>query len=96
MMPKMNGFSLATAVRLRDKKIPIIFITAKSLKEDKLKGYDIGADDYITKPFDEEELLWKIKAVIRRLPEHTTEVKVELVTIGNITSMQLNNLFNVS
>ncbi len=82
MMPKMNGFSLATAVRLSDKKIPIIFITAKSLKEDKLKGYDIGADDYITKPFDEEELLWKIKAVIRRLPEHTTEVKAELVTIG--------------
>jgi DNA-binding response OmpR family regulator len=82
MMPKMNGFSLATAVRLSDKKIPIIFITAKSLKEDKLKGYDIGADDYITKPFDEEELLWKIKAVIRRLQEHTTEVKAELVTIG--------------
>jgi DNA-binding response OmpR family regulator len=46
----------------------VIFITAKSLKEDKLLGYELGADDYITKPFDEEELLWKIKAIIRRFP----------------------------
>src|ERR1035437_3274341 len=68
MMPKMDGFSLAKAIREKDKKVPFIFITAKSLKEDKLKGYDAGADDYITKPFDEEELLWKIKAVIRRSP----------------------------
>ena len=73
MMPKLDGFSLAKAIRLKDKKIPVIFITAKSLKEDKLKGYDLGADDYITKPFDEEELLWKIKAVIRRIPETVSE-----------------------
>jgi len=85
MMPKMDGFSLAKSIRLRDKKIPVIFITAKSLKEDKLKGYDLGADDYITKPFDEEELLWKIKAVIRRIPEHKTESKVEASSIGKYT-----------
>ncbi len=69
MMPKLDGFSLAKEIKAKDKKIPVIFITAKSLKEDKLKGYDLGADDYITKPFDEEELLWKIKAIIRRIPE---------------------------
>lgn len=85
MMPKLDGFSLAKAIRLKDKKIPIIFITAKSLKEDKLKGYDLGADDYITKPFDEEELLWKIKAVIRRVPKNITEIKLEICSIGKYT-----------
>lgn len=82
MMPKMDGFSLAKKIRSKDKKIPIIFITAKSLKEDKLKGYDLGADDYITKPFDEEELLWKIKAVIRRIPESKSENNIEHILIG--------------
>lgn len=80
MMPKMDGFALAKAIREKDKKIPLIFITAKSLKEDKLKGYDIGADDYITKPFDEEELLWKIKALIRRMPDDKNPN--EIITIG--------------
>ncbi len=81
MMPKMDGFSLAKAIRLQDNKIPILFITAKSLKEDKLKGYGLGADDYITKPFDEEELLCKIKAVIRRLPV-IDDGTIEIVSIG--------------
>jgi DNA-binding response OmpR family regulator len=85
MMPKMDGFSLATAIRTKDKNIPLIFITAKALKEDKLKGYGLGADDYITKPFDEEELLWKIKAVIRRSPESKAETKPEIIPIGKYT-----------
>jgi DNA-binding response OmpR family regulator len=71
MMPKLDGFSVARHIRASDKNIPIIFITAKSLKEDKSAGYELGADDYITKPFDEEELLWKIRAVIRRVPDAT-------------------------
>jgi DNA-binding response OmpR family regulator len=83
MMPKMDGFSLAKEIRIADSKTPIIFITAKSLKADKLKGYDLGADDYISKPFDEEELLWKIKALIRRLPENQSESKDEIISIGN-------------
>ena len=82
MLPKMDGFSLAKEIRIKDKKIPVIFITAKSLKEDKLKGYDLGADDYLTKPFDEEELLWKIKAVIRRIPDNKNEAKAEVISIG--------------
>jgi DNA-binding response OmpR family regulator len=81
----MDGFTLAKEIRIKDKNIPVIFITAKSLKEDKLKGYDLGADDYITKPFDEEELLWKIKAVIRRIPENKKENKTEIISIGKYT-----------
>src|SRR5258705_10523202 len=79
MMPVMDGFSLAKQIRIKDKKIPVIFITAKSLKEDKLKRYGLGADDYITKPFDEEELLWKIKAAIRTIPAN---YKHTVVAIG--------------
>jgi DNA-binding response OmpR family regulator len=82
MMPKMDGFSLAKQIQLKNKKIPIIFITAKSLKEDKLKGYGLGADDYITKPFDEEELLWKIKAIIRRMDTASKEINHPTVLIG--------------
>lgn len=90
MMPKMDGFTLAKTIRTKDKNIPFIFITAKSLKEDKLKGYGLGADDYISKPFDEEELLWKIKAVIRRMPEQKPESRVELIQLGNY-SFDFNN-----
>lgn len=82
MLPKMDGFSLAKEIRIKDKKIPIIFITAKSLKDDKLKGYDLGADDYITKPFDEEELLWKIKAITRRSPPGNKTSQSEIIFIG--------------
>jgi DNA-binding response OmpR family regulator len=85
MMPKMDGFSLAKGIRAKNKKIPVIFITAKSLKEDKSKGYDLGADDYITKPFDEEELLWKIKAIIRRGPESRDGAEAEIISIGKYT-----------
>jgi len=81
MMPKLDGFSLAREIKQKDKKIPVIFITARSLKEDKLKGYDLGADDYIAKPFDEEELLWKIKAIIRRVPE-TGRAAIAPIEIG--------------
>lgn len=85
MMPQMDGFSLAKKIRTQNKQIPILFITAKSLKEDKLKGYLLGADDYITKPFDEEELLWKIKAITRRLSTLPTQKPTTIVAIGRYT-----------
>lgn len=66
MMPKLDGFSVAAKVRESDKKIPIIFLTAKSMKEDMLKGYKAGGDDYLTKPFDTEVLLHKINVILRR------------------------------
>jgi DNA-binding response OmpR family regulator len=85
MMPNKDGFTLAEEVRENNKKIPILFITAKSLKEDKLKGYNSGADDYITKPFDEEELLWKIKAVIRRISEDKKDNSSAIISLGQYT-----------
>jgi len=90
MMPKMDGFSLAKEIRSADINIPIIFITAKSMKEDKLNGYGLGADDYITKPFDEEELLWKIKAIFRRVPEKRSEEVGEIISLGKY-SFDFNN-----
>ena len=82
MLPKMDGFSLVKEIRRKDHKTPIIFISAKSLKEDKLNGYGLGADDYVSKPFDEEELLWKIKAVIRRTPNNNLENESVIISIG--------------
>jgi len=66
MLPKMDGFSLAQQVKAAEPKIPVVFLTARAMKEDKLKGYTIGADDYITKPFDEDELWCKIVAISKR------------------------------
>jgi len=66
MLPNVDGFTIASEIRKIDKEIPIVFLTAKTLKEDILKGYNVGADDYITKPFDTEVLLCKIQAIIKR------------------------------
>jgi DNA-binding response OmpR family regulator len=66
MLPEMDGFTLAQEIRKFDTEIPIIFLTAKSLKEDKIKGLKLGGDDYITKPFSIEELILKIEIFLRR------------------------------
>ncbi len=66
MLPNIDGFTIGREIRSIDKEIPMVFLTAKTLKEDILKGYNAGADDYITKPFDTEVLLCKIQAVIKR------------------------------
>ena len=66
MMPEMDGFTLAKEVRELDKKIPILFLTAKAMSDDKLKGFEVGADDYLTKPFSMEELLARMKAILNR------------------------------
>jgi len=67
MMPKKDGFALAQDIRTINPDMPIIFLTAKNLKEDILNGFKIGADDYISKPFSMEELLFRIEAIIRRV-----------------------------
>ena len=67
MMPKKDGFTLAQEIRQSNADIPIIFLTAKTLKEDILEGFKIGADDYITKPFSMEELVLRIEAILRRV-----------------------------
>tara|TARA_R110002072_G_scaffold301227_1_gene480575 strand:+ start:2254 stop:2943 length:690 start_codon:yes stop_codon:yes gene_type:complete len=83
MMPEMDGFTLAKEIREIDKKIPILFLSAKSMKEDKLAGFEIGADDYLTKPFQMEELLARINAIMRRVEIKSPEEKAEL-QIGSI------------
>ncbi|WP_255297500.1 response regulator transcription factor [Anaerophaga thermohalophila] len=67
MLPGIDGFTLTERVRRRDKRIPVIIITRRDHKEDKQKAFDLGVDDYLVKPFDPDELVWRIRAVTRRL-----------------------------
>lgn len=84
MMPEMDGISLAKEVRLVDPKVPILFLTAKSMKEDKLEGFEAGADDYLTKPFAMEELLARMNAILRRSSADELSEEDEMHEIGNI------------
>jgi DNA-binding response OmpR family regulator len=77
MLPKMDGFALTERIRKQDHHTPIIFLTAKSLIEDTLKGLRLGADDYLTKPFSMEELLLRIQAILRRAQSNTPSPKLE-------------------
>ncbi len=83
MMPVKDGFTVAKEIRRVDKRTPIIFLTAKSLEADKLKGFEIGADDYVTKPFSMDELLARVNATIRRSFDDSKPDK-NLFTIGNL------------
>jgi DNA-binding response OmpR family regulator len=86
MMPIKDGFTLAREIRVSDKKTPILFLTAKSLQEDKLKGFEIGGDDYLTKPFSMEELLVRINAIIRRAQQNEVPPAVaNMFRIGRYT-----------
>ena len=73
MMPRKDGFQLAGEIRQKDQDVPIIFLTAKNMKEDVLQGFKIGADDYITKPFNSEELLLRIHAILKRSQQRTEQ-----------------------
>lgn len=73
MMPKVDGFTLARQLRTQDPAVPFLFLTARSLTDDKLKGFDLGAEDYVTKPFDEQELLCRIRVILRRHAEAEPE-----------------------
>ncbi|MDT8400648.1 MAG: response regulator transcription factor [Bacteroidales bacterium] len=73
MLPEIDGISLAKKIRKIEKDVPFIFLTAKSLERDKLEGFSVGADDYITKPFSMEELLYRIEAILRRTKSFTDE-----------------------
>jgi DNA-binding response OmpR family regulator len=77
MMPEMDGLALAKEIRLINEEIPVIFLTAKNQKEDVLEGFRTGADDYITKPFSMEELLYRIEAILRRSAGNSSVVKKE-------------------
>ena len=86
MMPVKDGFTLVKEIRQIDQKVPILFLTAKSMQEDKLKGFELGADDYLTKPFSMEELLMRMQAIIRRTTESKTmETSRTFYEIGKFT-----------
>lgn len=79
MMPKMDGFDLAKRIRQRNELIPLVFLTAKNQQEDKIQGFQLGGDDYITKPFSIEELVLRLKAILRRaglFDETDTEIQI--------------------
>jgi DNA-binding response OmpR family regulator len=82
MMPEMDGLTLAKEIRLLDPEIPILFLSAKNQKEDILEGFKLGADDYITKPFSMEELLYRIEAIVRRTTAPLPARKEGSFTIG--------------
>ncbi len=86
MLPTKDGFTLVEEIKYMDRNIPIIFLTAKSMKEDKIKAFQIGADDYITKPFSTEELILRIEAVMRRYKTSINEMlKRDVFHIGKFT-----------
>lgn len=85
MMPKKDGFSLAGEIRLKDPSVPVIFLTAKSTKEDTLRGFELGADDYLTKPFVMEELLFRIKAILKRTSSGEIKPESTIFKVGKFT-----------
>lgn len=84
MMPVMDGFTLAKEIRKIDKEVPFLFLTAKAMQEDKIHGFEVGADDYLTKPFSMEELLLKIRIFLKRSQTQpiSLETSSEAIKIG--------------
>jgi DNA-binding response OmpR family regulator len=85
MMPKKDGFSLAKDIRKIDDSIPILFLTAKSMTEDKVEGFDAGGDDYLTKPFSTDEFLVRVKALLKRVNIGQEEKSSSIEAIGSYT-----------
>ena len=85
MMPELDGFTLARGIREIDPHIPVIFLTAKNLKQDVIEGFKSGADDYLTKPFSMEELIYRIEAIMRRSSKRSSETAAEVYSIGRFT-----------
>ncbi|MCO5259914.1 MAG: response regulator transcription factor [Crocinitomicaceae bacterium] len=83
MMPKMDGFTLAREVRKINKEVPILFLTAKAMTEDKIEGFKAGADDYLTKPFSVEELQLRVIALLKRVNINVEEEVDKIITIGS-------------
>ncbi len=85
MMPELDGFALAKGIREIDAHIPIIFLTAKNLKQDVIEGFKSGADDYLTKPFSMEELIYRLEAILRRTSARPQDARADIYTIGKFT-----------
>ena len=83
MLPKLDGFSVAKDIRKLNTDIPILFLTAKSMTEDKIMGFEAGGDDYLTKPFSVEELQLRVKSLLKRVNLNSSEEVLKKVNIGN-------------
>jgi len=85
MLPGFDGFEICQKIRKRDQQIPIIMLTAKSREDDKLRGFGLGVDDYITKPFSARELIARIEAILKRSGSPVKDKLAQVVTVGNVT-----------
>jgi DNA-binding response OmpR family regulator len=94
MLPRMDGFTLASKIKESYPEIPIIILSARSMKEDKIRGFRIGIDDYITKPFDEEELLYRVKAILTRTRQANHLARKTLYAIGKYSFDATNQLLS--
>ena len=98
MLPFKDGFTLAKEIRDLNKDVPLFFLTAKTLKDDVLKGYKLGADDYLTKPFDSDILLLKIKSIFKRKKISSSENNVKFMyqfaDFNFNSKFWINNIFN--
>ncbi|MBS0009922.1 MAG: response regulator transcription factor [Bacteroidales bacterium] len=93
MLPEIDGINLAKKIRKIENDIPVIFLTAKSLDKDKIEGFSAGADDYITKPFSMEELLYRIEAILRRTKSYS-EVEADAYKLGKFTFYPLTQILD--
>ncbi len=97
-MPKKNGFELARDIRNINQNVPIVFLTANSTEEDKLRGFELGCDEYITKPFSTQELIARIKAILKRSQQMKAPLTQEdqVMRVGNITIDFTNQVFRIN
>ena len=96
MLPKLDGFSLAQDIRKVNAEIPILFLTAKSMTEDKIKGFEAGGDDYLTKPFSIQEFQLRVKALLKRVRIEPKEVEEMVFSIGNYTYDTENQVLSIN
>lgn len=92
MLPHIDGFTIGTEIKKLNADTPIIYLTAKNMKEDMIKGYKIGADDYITKPFDSEVLIYKIKAILKRQQSDAKPIVDEVLQVGRYSFNTMNRI----
>lgn len=95
MLPKIDGFSVAKDIRKLNTDIPILFLTAKSMTEDKIMGFEAGGDDYLTKPFSVEELQLRVKSLLKRVNLDSSEEVLKKVSIGNYIYDIENQLLSI-
>jgi two-component system OmpR family response regulator len=91
MLPQKDGFTLATEIRKYNQQVPIVFLTAKSQTEDRIRGFQSGADDYVCKPFSIEEFKYRLEAILRRTNEDPSSAKMSVLKISNST-LDIHNL----